>query len=305
MCDRIRVVVADITTMRVEAIVNAANSSLLGGGGVDGAIHRTAGPELLEECRRLGGCPAGQAKSTRGYRLPAAWVIHTVGPIWRGGGFGEPELLANAYRNSLLEAERLGAATVAFPAISTGAYRFPADQAAAIAVRVVTEHLQTHAQPELVYLVCFAEPAVAAYRKAMAATQAIPIHISVTGTPPTTPHHKGLTMQEITWSEFERVELRVGTVLRVEAFPEARKPAYKVWVDFGPEIGEKKTSVQITALYTPENLLGRQIVGVVNFPAKQVGPFMSEFLLTGFQDERGDIVIAVPEKPVPNGAKLM
>ena len=112
-------------------------------------------------------------------------------------------------------------------------------------------------------------------------------------------------MKTITWDAFESVELRVGTILRVEEFPEARKPAYKVWVDFGPEIGEKKTSVQITRLYTPESLVGRQIVGVVNFPPKQVGPFMSEFLLTGFHDEEGAIVIAVPERPVPNGAKLL
>ena len=112
-------------------------------------------------------------------------------------------------------------------------------------------------------------------------------------------------MKTITWDAFESVELRVGTILRVEEFPEARKPAYKVWVDFGPELGEKKTSVQITRLYTPESLVGRQIVGVVNFPPKQVGPIMSEFLLTGFHDEEGAIVIAVPERPVPNGAKLL
>ena len=112
-------------------------------------------------------------------------------------------------------------------------------------------------------------------------------------------------MKTITWDAFESVELRIGTILRVEEFPEARKPAYKVWVDFGPELGEKKTSVQITRLYTPESLVGRQIVGVVNFPPKQVGPFMSEFLLTGFHDDEGAIVIAVPERPVPNGAKLL
>lgn len=112
-------------------------------------------------------------------------------------------------------------------------------------------------------------------------------------------------MKTITWSDFETVELRVGTVLRVEPFPEARKPAYKVWADFGPEIGEKKTSVQITKLYRAEDLVGRQVVGVVNFSPKQVGPFMSEFLLTGFADSEGSIVIAVPERPVPNGAKLM
>ena len=112
-------------------------------------------------------------------------------------------------------------------------------------------------------------------------------------------------MKTIAWAEFASVELRVGTVLKVEEFPEARKPAYKVWADFGPEIGEKKTSVQITELYRPEDLIGRQIIGVINFPAKQVGPFRSDFLLTGFADAAGAVVIAVPERPVPNGAKLM
>ena len=112
-------------------------------------------------------------------------------------------------------------------------------------------------------------------------------------------------MKIITRDEFASVELRVGKVLKVEDFPEARKPAYKIWADFGPEIGEKKTSVQITELYQPEDLIGRQIIGVVNFPVKQVGPFRSEFLLTGFADANGDVVIAVPERTVPNGAKLM
>ena len=112
-------------------------------------------------------------------------------------------------------------------------------------------------------------------------------------------------MDTITWDDFARVELRVGTITKVEPFPEARKPAYKVWADFGPETGEKKTSVQITALYAPEELIGRQIIGVVNFPVKQVGPFRSEFLLTGFADANGDIVIAAPERAVPNGARLM
>ena len=112
-------------------------------------------------------------------------------------------------------------------------------------------------------------------------------------------------MNDISWKDFERVELRVGTILRVEPFPEARKPAYKVWADFGPEIGEKKTSAQITDLYTPEELVGRQIVGVVNFPPKQVGPFMSEFLLTGFHDAEGRVIMAMPEREAPNGAKLM
>ena len=163
MRDRIQVVAGDITRQAVDAIVNAANASLLGGGGVDGAIHRAAGPGLLEECRTLGGCPVGEARITRGYNLPARYVIHAVGPIWRGGKHGEDELLARCYRNSLALAEQHGIRTIAFPAISTGAYGFPFERATRIAVTEVHRFLEQSASIEQVIFVCFGEEAYRCY----------------------------------------------------------------------------------------------------------------------------------------------
>jgi len=164
---RIEVIEGDITMQTVDAIVNAANATLLGGGGVDGAIHRAAGPELLAECRTLGGCATGQAKITKGYRLPTEFVIHTVGPVWHGGGHGEDKLLASCYRNSLALAVKHGARTVAFPSISTGAYGFPMERAARIAVTEIRKFLERDTGIEKVLLVCFGRAALQVHLEAV------------------------------------------------------------------------------------------------------------------------------------------
>ena len=164
---RLRVVEGDITQQAVEAIVNAANTTLLGGGGVDGAIHRAAGPDLLAECRTLGGCATGQAKITGGYRLPAKWVIHTVGPVWRDGQHGEDELLASCYRSCLALVREHGIRSVAFPSISTGAYGFPMERAARIAVSEIRRFLETDSQVTEVRLVCFGRSALESHQRAL------------------------------------------------------------------------------------------------------------------------------------------
>jgi O-acetyl-ADP-ribose deacetylase len=171
--ERVALTQGDITTQRADAIVNAANSSLLGGGGVDGAIHRAGGPRILEECRRLGGCRTGDAKATTAGDLPARFVIHAVGPVWQGGDQGEEELLASCHRRSLELAAELGCRTVAFPAISTGIYRFPVERAAAVALRTTAQEL--HARPELerVTFVLFSDDHLSAFERALDAVRGV------------------------------------------------------------------------------------------------------------------------------------
>ncbi len=165
MLDKIKIIVGDITKLNVDAIVNAANCSLLGGGGVDGAIHRAAGPELLEECRTLGGCPTGQSRITEAYRLPCKKIIHTVGPVWYGGDRREPELLASCYDTAMMIIEENGLCSVAFPCVSTGVYRYPKRKAAEIAVKTVMKHLGCGEFDGEVIFCCFSEEDAEIYRE--------------------------------------------------------------------------------------------------------------------------------------------
>ena len=172
MKTRIEIVQGDITVQKVDAIANAANTTLLGGGGVDGAIHRAAGPELLAECRTLGGCATGEAKITKGYRLPAKYVLHTPGPVWHGGRNNEDELLASCYLSCLQLASEYGCRTVAFPSISTGVYHFPLERAAGSAVGTIAVYLETHPEIELARMVCFDSRTKEAYDRALSVLEA-------------------------------------------------------------------------------------------------------------------------------------
>ena len=171
MSDRIEIIKGDITRSKVDAIVNAANTSLLGGGGVDGAIHRAAGPDLLKECRTLHGCETGKAKITKGYDLMAKYVIHTPGPVWHGGSKGEPELLKRCYQSCLELASENGCRTVDFPSISTGVYHFPLEQASVIAIRTISDYLKDHPEIEKVRMVCFDEGTKKYYEEALDAIE--------------------------------------------------------------------------------------------------------------------------------------
>lgn len=170
MKEKIKIVKADITKLEVDAIVNAANNSLLGGGGVDGAIHRAAGPELIKETRKIGGCPTGEVRVSNGYLLPARWVIHTVGPVWKGGGHNEERLLADCYRNSLAAAVEKGVKTIAFPAISTGVYGFPLEKATEIAITETIRFLKNDEHLDQVIFVCFSEKALNVYQETLSRT---------------------------------------------------------------------------------------------------------------------------------------
>jgi O-acetyl-ADP-ribose deacetylase (regulator of RNase III) len=172
MPTEIRIVKGDITVLDVDAIVNAANTTLLGGGGVDGAIHHAAGPELLEECRQLKGCPTGEARITRGYRLPAHWIIHTVGPVWKGGGRDEANLLASCYMNSMQLAVEKNLRSIAFPAISTGAYAYPLNEATEIAIREVRRFTQESEEFQEVVFCCYSGEHFSAYKRLMAESSA-------------------------------------------------------------------------------------------------------------------------------------
>jgi O-acetyl-ADP-ribose deacetylase (regulator of RNase III) len=172
---KIEAILADITKLKVDAVVNAANPSLLGGGGVHGAIHRAAGPELLKACIQLNGCAAGDAKSTPGFNLPARFIIHTVGPVWRGGGEHEAETLASCYRRSLEVAEALGINSIAFPAISTGAYGYPLEKAARVAIENIKEYAQNTSSIDQVFLCCFSEKALEIYQKLIGTVSSTPL----------------------------------------------------------------------------------------------------------------------------------